>query len=70
MVNAGFGILLGIGLFYQYPKRLSLGDSDFVSRFLPYVGLWISAFFPLALSIAISAAWREPLLTLTLYGIL
>jgi hypothetical protein len=39
-------------------------------RFLPYVGLWISAFFPLALSIAISAGWREPLLTLALYGVL
>jgi hypothetical protein len=34
------------------------------------VGPWISAFFQLALSIAISAGWREPLLTLTLYGFL
>jgi hypothetical protein len=37
-------------------------------RFLPYVGLWISAFFPVVLSIAISAGWREPLLTLALCG--
>jgi predicted PurR-regulated permease PerM len=39
-----------------------------VLRFLPYVGFWISVFFPLALSISISAGWKEPLLTLALYG--
>jgi Predicted permease len=37
---------------------------------LPYVGLWISAFFPLVLSIAISTTWKEPILTLGLYGFL
>jgi len=28
----------------------------------------ISAFFPLLLSIAISTSWKEPILTLALYG--
>jgi hypothetical protein len=51
-------------------QRLPLGCFDPGLAFLPYVGLWISAFFPLALSIAISAGWREPLLTLALYGVL
>jgi hypothetical protein len=41
-----------------------------VLRFLPYVGLWISAFFPLVLSIAISTSWKEPIFTLALYGFL
>jgi predicted PurR-regulated permease PerM len=36
-------------------------------RFLPYVGLWLSAFFPFVLSIAISTTWKEPILTLGLY---
>jgi hypothetical protein len=65
MVNTGFAILLGIGLFLiGIPNAFLWAVLTLVLRFLPYVGLWISAFFPLALSIAISAGWKEPLLTL------
>jgi hypothetical protein len=71
MVNTGFAILLGIGLFLiGIPNAFLWAVLTLVLRFLPYVGLWISAFFPLALSIAISAGWREPVLTLALYGVL
>ena len=71
MVNTGFAILLGIGLFLiGIPNAFLWAVLTLVLRFLPYVGLWISAFFPLALSIAISAGWKEPLLTLALYGVL
>src|SRR5580704_7386346 len=71
MVNTGFAILLGVGLFLiGIPNAFLWAVLTLVLRFLPYVGLWISAFFPLALSIAISAGWREPLLTLALYGVL
>jgi predicted PurR-regulated permease PerM len=71
MVNTAFAILLGIGLFLiGIPNAFLWAVLTLVLRFLPYVGLWISAFFPLALSIAISADWREPLLTLALYGVL
>jgi AI-2E family transporter len=71
MVNTGFAILLGIGLFLiGIPNAFLWAVLTLVLRFLPYVGLWISAFFPLALSIAISSGWKEPLLTLALYGFL
>jgi predicted PurR-regulated permease PerM len=71
MVNSGFAILLGIGLFLiGIPNALLWAVLTLVLRFLPYVGLWISAFFPLALSIAISSGWKEPILTLALYGFL
>jgi predicted PurR-regulated permease PerM len=71
MVNTGFAILLGVGLFLiGIPNAFLWAVLTLVLRFLPYVGLWISAFFPIALSIAISAGWREPLLTLALYGAL
>jgi predicted PurR-regulated permease PerM len=71
MVNTGFAILLGIGLFLiGIPNAFLWAVLTLVLRFLPYVGLWISAFFPVFLSIAISAGWREPLLTLALYGVL
>jgi predicted PurR-regulated permease PerM len=71
MVNTGFAILLGVGLFLiGIPNAFLWAVLTLVLRFLPYVGLWISAFFPISLSIAISAGWREPLLTLALYGAL
>ncbi len=71
MVNTGFAILLGIGLFLiGIPNAFLWAVLTLVLRFLPYVGIWISAFFPVVLSIAISAGWREPLLTLALYGVL
>ena len=53
-----------------HSKRFSLGCFNPGPAILPYVGLWISASFPVALSIAISVGWREPLLTLALYGVL
>src|ERR1700759_984101 len=71
IVNTGFAILLGIGFFLiGIPNAFLWAVLTLVLRFLPYVGLWISAFFPVVLSIAISAGWREPLLTLALYGVL
>jgi hypothetical protein len=71
LVNTGFALLLGLGLFLiGIPNALLWAVLTLVLRFLPYVGLWISAFFPLALSISISTSWKEPILTLALYGLL
>jgi hypothetical protein len=39
-------------------------------RFLPYIGVWISAAFTLVLSFAISATWKEPIMVAALYIIL
>jgi predicted PurR-regulated permease PerM len=69
LVNTGYALLLGLGLsLIGIPNALLWAVLTLILRFLPYVGLWISAFFPLLLSIAISTSWREPILTLTLYG--
>jgi predicted PurR-regulated permease PerM len=71
LVNTAYALVLGLGLFLiGIPNALLWAVLTLVLRFLPYVGLWISAFFPLALSIAISTSWKEPLLTLALYGFL
>jgi predicted PurR-regulated permease PerM len=70
-VNAVYAIVLAIGLSWiGIPNAILWAILTLVLRFLPYVGLWISAFFPLALSIAISTSWREPVLTLLLYTLL
>jgi predicted PurR-regulated permease PerM len=69
MVNTGYAIVLGLGLsLIGIPNALLWAVLTLVLRFLPYVGLWISAFFPVLLSIAISTGWKEPILTLALYG--
>jgi AI-2E family transporter len=69
LVNTGYALLLGLGLsLIGIPNALLWAVLTLVLRFLPYVGLWISAFFPLLLSIAISSSWKEPMLTLALYG--
>jgi predicted PurR-regulated permease PerM len=69
LVNTGYALLLGLGLsLIGIPNAMLWAVLTLVLRFLPYVGLWISAFFPLLLSIAISTSWKEPILTLALYG--
>jgi predicted PurR-regulated permease PerM len=68
MVNGAYSVILAIGLsLIGIPNALLWAVLTLVLRFLPYVGLWISAFFPLVLSVAISTTWKEPILTLGLY---
>jgi predicted PurR-regulated permease PerM len=67
-VNSAFALAVGIGLsLIGIPNAALWAVLTLVLRFLPYVGLWISAFFPLVLSIAISTSWTAPILTLGLY---
>jgi predicted PurR-regulated permease PerM len=68
-VNTAFATATGLGLYLiGIPNAILWAVLTLVLRFLPYVGIWISAFFPLALSIAISTGWKEPALTFLLYA--
>jgi predicted PurR-regulated permease PerM len=70
-VNSVYALVLGIGLYFiGIPNAIFWAVLTLVLRFLPYVGLWISAFFPLVLSVAISTRWTPPILTLLLYVVL
>lgn len=70
-VNSAYALVVWIGLsLIGIPNAILWAILTLVLRFLPYVGLWISAFFPLVLSIAISSDWKAPLFTLSLYGFL
>jgi predicted PurR-regulated permease PerM len=67
-VNSGFALVLGVGLYLiGIPNAMLWAVLTLLLRFLPYVGVWISACFTLALSIAISTTWREPTLVAALY---
>jgi predicted PurR-regulated permease PerM len=69
LINSAYALVLGIGLsLIGIPSAILWAVLTLVLRFLPYVGLWISAFIPLVLSVAISTTWREPILILGLYA--
>jgi predicted PurR-regulated permease PerM len=62
LVNGGFGVLLTAGLFaLQVPYALLWGFLAAALRFIPYIGPWIGAVFPIAMSLAISEGWWQPL---------
>jgi predicted PurR-regulated permease PerM len=70
-VNSAYALVLWIGLsLIGIPNAVLWAILTLLLRFLPYVGLWISAFFPLILSVAISTDWKAPLFTFALYGFL
>jgi hypothetical protein len=68
MVNASFGLAIGIGLYFiGIPNAVFWGLLGMVLRFLPYIGAWMAAALPLALSIAIFQSWTQPVLTIGLF---
>jgi hypothetical protein len=68
MINASFGIIIGIGLWViGIPSAILWGILAAVLRFVPYIGSAISAAFPLALAIAVDPGWSMLAWTLLLF---
>ena len=61
LVNVIFGISVGIGLYLiGVPSAILWGILATALRFIPYVGAWIAAAMPIALSLASRrAGWRR-----------
>jgi predicted PurR-regulated permease PerM len=71
VVNATYGIVLAIALSWLgLPNAVLWGALAAVLRFLPYVGPWIAAAFPIVLSLASSPSWMTPVLTIAVFLIL
>jgi predicted PurR-regulated permease PerM len=71
LINAGYGIAVGVGLWaIGVPSALTWGVLSFSLRFLPYIGPWLSAVMPLFVSIADSEGWTQPLLVVGWFTIL
>ena len=67
LVNAGFGLLFGIGLhFIGVPSAALWGATAAIFRIVPYVGTTVAAAAPLALSLAVFDGWLPPLLVFLL----
>ncbi|MGV3533805.1 MAG: AI-2E family transporter [Chthoniobacteraceae bacterium] len=71
IVNVTYGIPVAVGLYFiGVPNALLWGALAIVLRFIPYVGPWIAAAFPIALSLAVSPGWMVPLMTIGLFVVL
>ncbi len=71
VVNVSYGIPVAIGLhLIGVPNAILWGALAAVLRFIPYLGPWIAAAFPILLSLASSPGWMAPLLTMVLFIVL
>jgi predicted PurR-regulated permease PerM len=58
MVNTAYGIPIGVGLYFiGIPNAALWGLLAIVLRFIPYLGAWIAASFPMVLALASSPSW-------------
>ncbi|MCK2054288.1 AI-2E family transporter [Methylobacterium sp. 37f] len=70
-LNASFGLVVGIGLYILgVPNPVLWGIFSALMRFVPYVGAFVSALFPLALAAAVDPGWSMVIGTLILFLIL
>jgi predicted PurR-regulated permease PerM/methylmalonyl-CoA mutase cobalamin-binding subunit len=68
LLNVGFGVLIGFGLFFlNVPHAPLWGVMAGLFRFVPYVGAVLSAALPTFLSIAVFPNWYVPLAVLGLF---
>lgn len=71
IVNASFGLIIGIGLqLIGVPSAPLWGLVAMILRFVPYVGSAISAVFPLILAAAVGSGWGMLLMTAGLFATL
>ena len=69
-VNAGFGLLCGIGLYLiGVPYAGLWGSVAAILRIVPYVGVALATLFPLILSLAVFDNWTPPLLVFLLFAV-
>ncbi len=67
LVNAGFGVLFGAGLYViGVPYPVLWGVVAGILRVVPYVGTLVAATLPIALSLAVFDGWLRPLLVFLL----
>lgn len=68
LINSAYGLVISIGLaLIGLPSALLWGALTAVLRFVPYVGPWIAALMPIAISLAVFDGWLRPALVLALF---
>jgi predicted PurR-regulated permease PerM len=68
MINASFGVVVGLGVWLVgLPYPLLWAVCSTFLRYIPFVGPWIALMFPLALSLAITPGWMKPLVIVAIF---
>jgi predicted PurR-regulated permease PerM len=68
LLNAAFGMVIGTGLWLiGLPNAVLWGILAGLLRFVPFIGAFIAAFFPIALAAAIDPGWTIVFLTAALF---
>ena len=68
MVNAGYGLLFGLGVYaLGIPHSLLWGVVGCLLRFVPYIGTPIAAQLPMAMGMAVFPGWSQVALTFVLF---
>jgi predicted PurR-regulated permease PerM len=68
LINSAYGVFITIGLWLiGIPSPIVWGILAALMRFVPYVGPFIAASFPLILAAAVAQGWTVVLLTAALY---
>jgi predicted PurR-regulated permease PerM len=68
-INAAFGVITGLGLFFiGVPSPVLWGIVGLLLRFVPYIGAPMAGILPLGLAAAVSPGWSMMLWTAGLYG--
>jgi len=67
-LNAAFGVTIAAGLaLIGVPNAILWGILAAVLRYVPYIGAFIAAAFPLALAVAVDPGWTTVILTAALF---
>ncbi|TXN66385.1 AI-2E family transporter [Methylobacterium sp. WL6] len=67
-MNAAFGIIVGVGLwFIGVPNPILWGVFSALMRFVPYIGAFISGILPVALAAAVDPGWSMVIATAALF---
>lgn len=67
-LNTAFGVVIAIGLYFiGLPSPVLWGVVAGLCRFIPYIGAWIAAAFPLVLAAAVDPSWSTAAWTLALF---
>ncbi|HMJ64829.1 MAG TPA: AI-2E family transporter [Candidatus Binatia bacterium] len=68
VVNMTYGIPIGLGLYFiGVPNAVLWGVLATLLRFIPYIGPWVAACFPVALAFAVDPGWTMFISTIALF---
>jgi predicted PurR-regulated permease PerM len=67
-LNVLFGVVAAVGLLLMgVPNPILWGALAVLLRYVPYLGIWVAALMPAAVSLATSPSWLEPIGIFVLY---